>query len=221
MDLGKITRSHSRLADEVYDRLLSALASGSIQPGDRLVQDKLADQLDVSRTPVREALLRLEKEGTIKAAQRRGFVVTTVGRDELVQLYRAREAVEAYAARLVAEDGGAALDDIERAVAEVSRVEPKSIEQLYEANRLIHRSIVQATGNQFLIDMFDSLWGRQMALRAVGELFLSRTDHADMVAGHADLLHHLRGDSGDEAQAAMVRHIREGLHLHEGSLTPE
>ena len=67
----RIDRSHSRLAGEVYDRLVEALVQGTVNPGDRLIQDRLAEELDVSRTPVRDALLRLKEEGVIEPSGRR------------------------------------------------------------------------------------------------------------------------------------------------------
>ena len=61
----RLTRNRTRLADDVYEQILSAILSGEIVPGERLIQENIASQIDVSRTPVREAFLRLEREGVL------------------------------------------------------------------------------------------------------------------------------------------------------------
>jgi len=64
----RLDRKRTRLADDVYEQILSAILSGVIVPGERLIQETIASQIDVSRTPVREAILRLEREGVLEAA---------------------------------------------------------------------------------------------------------------------------------------------------------
>ncbi|MEM9581009.1 MAG: GntR family transcriptional regulator, partial [Pseudomonadota bacterium] len=73
MALRSISTQRRRLADDVYDQLVTAIMDREIGPNDRLVQEKLASELDISRTPVREALLRLEKEGVLAVANSGGF----------------------------------------------------------------------------------------------------------------------------------------------------
>ena len=71
-------------------------------PGERLIQETIASQIDVSRTPVREAFLRLEREGVLEAAGRGGFQIREITEKEIQHLYLAREAVEGFAAKLLA-----------------------------------------------------------------------------------------------------------------------
>ena len=98
----RLTRKRTRLADDVYEQILSAILSGEIFPGERLIQETIANQIDVSRTPVREALLRLEQEGILEAAGRGGFQIRDISEREIRDLYTVREAVEGFAARLLA-----------------------------------------------------------------------------------------------------------------------
>ena len=67
-----------RLADDVYDQILSAIVNGRIAPGERLIQEKIATEINVSRTPVREALLRLEQEGILELSGRKGFAIRRI-----------------------------------------------------------------------------------------------------------------------------------------------
>ena len=92
----KIEVTRLRLADQVYDQILHAIENGLIAPADRIVQEKLADELMVSRTPVREALLRLQQEGILTAVDRGGFTIRQATPREIIELYQAREAVEGY-----------------------------------------------------------------------------------------------------------------------------
>src|SRR2546423_14949394 len=99
--------SDESLADAAYRRISEAMASGELPPGARLVMDTLAAQLDISRTPVRDAMHRLQREGLIEPAGRRGFLVRALGPDLVRQLFEAREAIEVFAAYRVAELGAA------------------------------------------------------------------------------------------------------------------
>jgi DNA-binding GntR family transcriptional regulator len=113
--LRKITSKPARLADRVYTRLMGAILEGTIAQGDRLIQETLAEELAVSRTPVREALLRLEAEGVLEKEGRKGFVVKVIDEKMIRSIYQAREAVEGYAAQVVAEKADAkAVDRLER-----------------------------------------------------------------------------------------------------------
>ena len=98
----RLDRKRTRLADDVYEQILSAILSGEIVPGERLIQETIASQIDVSRTPVREAFLRLEREGVLEAAGRGGFQIREITEKEIQDLYLAREAVEGFAAKLLA-----------------------------------------------------------------------------------------------------------------------
>ncbi len=208
--LRKITAKPSRLADRVYDRLMGAILDGTISQGDRLIQEKLAEDLAVSRTPVREALLRLEREGIIEQAGRKGFVVRTVSKEMIQAIYQAREAVEGYAARLVAEQADE--EAIDQLAERIARLGPAAnVESSYEANRLAHRAIVEATGNEYLVELFDSIWGRTISVKIFADLWVSQEIHRPVTDLHAEVLDALRSGDGERAAKVMIEHIRQGL----------
>jgi DNA-binding GntR family transcriptional regulator len=204
----------SSLADLAYERLTEALLSGELSPGDRLVQDALALRLGISRTPVREALQRLEREGTIRSAGVRGHVVPELSAEDIAHLYEVREAVEGQAARLVAARATASVDGIEATLRRLSADAGPSGRDAFRANRLAHRAVVQATGNPFLLEAFDDLWGRSVTLQAWGDYYASVHTAIDLVTDHADVLAALRSGDPDAAARAMVDHVRAGLHRH-------
>lgn len=200
-----------RLADRVYDQLLRAILSGDVVPGERLIQEQLAEEIQVSRTPVREALLRLEVEGILTGAGRAGFEVRAIDRRTVADIYQAREAIEGYAAGLVAEENDpAVLKDLERRLV-IEGGEEASLRSTYEANRKAHRAVVEATGNQYLVDLFDAVWGRSIALRIYADLYAARHRGAAVAHSHLSLWDALSSGDGPRAHEAMVAHIRAGL----------
>lgn len=207
----RIESQPNRLADRVYEQLLQAILSGAVRPGERLIQEQLADEINVSRTPVREALLRLEQEGIIAPSGRRGFEVQELTPQVVADCYQAREAIEGYAARLVAEQADAAtLAELEQRLLTEGAARP-TVESAYEANRRAHRAVVEATGNSYLIDMFDLVWGRAIALRMYADLYAAKLGASPVAHTHRDLWQALASGNGDVAAAAMIEHIRRGL----------
>jgi DNA-binding GntR family transcriptional regulator len=89
--------------ERAYNDLKSDLLSGRFAPGERLTEEHLAKSLGVSRTPVREALHKLESEGLVKPLESRGFYVALDSREELEDLFDIRAALEGYAIRLICE----------------------------------------------------------------------------------------------------------------------
>ena len=209
----RLTRNRTRLADDVYEQILSAILSGEIVPGERLIQENIASQIDVSRTPVREAFLRLEREGVLETAGRGGFQIRNITEQEIQELYLAREAVEGFAAKLLA---GALsqeqVQNIEAAVRSEISLNSTHKEEHFHANRNIHRTIVAQTGNGILLDMFDSIWNRGISIRSFSAYRIP--DDTDNREQHLELLDQIKLGPMVEAENAMVAHIREGLHNH-------
>lgn len=207
---GRIDRSHSRLAGEVYDRLVEALVQGTINPGDRLILDRLAEELDVSRTPVRDALLRLKEEGVVEPSGRRGYVVRRLSESDLRDLYGARDAVEGHAAAIVAELGKDALEEVRAALAAATARKLRSSRESFEANRSFHRAIVEITGSSYLLSFFDAIWGRAISALAYHDFYI-HSPHDEFVAEHETLIGEIAAGDPVRARRAMIEHIAWGL----------
>src|SRR5687767_14246238 len=93
---------HGARSEHAYRRLRDAIRDGTLKPGQRLMEIEVADWLNVSRTPVRDAIRRLEAEGMLAHAPRNGIVVATLDRQAVMELYVMREVLEGTAARLCA-----------------------------------------------------------------------------------------------------------------------
>ena len=211
MAFERLERTTVRLADFVYRQIFDAVVSGRIPPGERLVQEVLAEEMDVSRTPVREALLRLESEGILAASDRGGFLVRSLDLAEVQATYELRAAVEGYAARLVAERGDPAEVGMIRTAIEAAAHGAASLEEGYELNRRVHRSIVEATGNPMLLEAVDSVWGRAQAFRMFAKLHAADMHFLKAEPSHEDVLAAITAGDGPAAQEALVSHILSGL----------
>jgi DNA-binding GntR family transcriptional regulator len=99
----RIGRAHQPLRRAVYEEIQRRIVSGRLQQGDRLFEDQLAQELDVSRNPVREALQALESEGFVELEPRRGARVAMISSERANELFELREALEGMVARLAAE----------------------------------------------------------------------------------------------------------------------
>jgi DNA-binding GntR family transcriptional regulator len=210
MTLRPIGRSSGSLSDEAYVRISEAMLSGALPPGARLVMDALAEQLDISRTPVRDALLRLQREGLIEPTGRRGYVVREASGADTLHLYEARSAVEVFAARRVAELGKPAIDVVRAAVAEAEQVDGANPQASYRANLLVHRSVVEATGNPVLVELFDNIWTQAKALSTFASYHAKRGEHVPVRKAHEPMLRAFRRGP-DAAAEVMAAHITEGL----------
>lgn len=213
MALRSITTQRRRLADEVYDQLVRAIMDREIGPEDRLVQEKLAAELDISRTPVREALLRLEKEGVLHLANSGGFRLAKISEEETLELYQARAAIEGQAARILAARGDVEeLEKLRVLIRQTEDLKNPTTRDYFVANRTIHRAFMVAAGNRFLLEMFDMIWGRAMAFHLFAAI--ENADISKSLGNHIELVDVIaKGDRG-EALEAFTAHIQEGFELH-------
>ena len=205
--LAPIDTGERSLAELAYERILTAILDGDFAPGDRLIMDRLAAELGISRTPVRDALRRMEADGLVQPATK-GFVIRSLDAAEVRAMYEVREPVEGWAARVAATraaDAGSAMADALVGLENVPVDEPSAA---YRANRDFHRSIVLAAGNPVLVDCFDTIWGRGLALLS----FAESARHGSTVDYEEHRVLHEAVMSGDpdRAEVEMLAHIRRG-----------
>lgn len=207
----KIEHVNTRLAEFAYEQVFNAIVVGQLVPGDRLIQEKLAEDLDISRTPVREALLRLEQEGVVIHSGRRGFIVRDISEQEIRDVYQAREAIEGYAARVAAKTRTS--EDLTRLEFLSQPTTLDTVEAAFRANEGLHRAIVEATGNRYLVELFNSVWTRSVGLRLYADIFAQASFPPDIADDHTPVLEALAAGDGAAAEAAMVSHIRAGCEI--------
>ncbi|MGR3755930.1 MAG: GntR family transcriptional regulator [Tranquillimonas sp.] len=189
---------------DAYQLILDAIDIGIYRPGDRLVESELADRFGVSRTPIREALQRLETQSML-VRDGRSLIVASLDHNQLAELYAVRTELEGLAARLAARHATDEEVRVLAAMAEEDRALLGDPAALARANRRFHKQIHLASHNRYLVQQLD-LVHRSMALLATtslavdgrGEVALH--EHDRIVAAIADR-------DGDAAYQALRAHI--------------
>lgn len=197
-----------------YDSIREKILSGEFAPGSMLSEAELATLLGISRTPVREALQRLQEDGLATILPRRGALVRILTLPEVREILLVREALEGLAARL-------ATTHMSRAILEGLRAQWQDALDTLEASTLqaldkqgvqFHAVLVEASGNRTLARMLESVRGRiegtrQIYLHSSGETALRR---ARLICEeHLRVLDALQAGDADRAEIAMKEHLRQ------------
>ncbi len=215
--LGELERRGLR--DRVYDLVLEMLLQGDVEPGSRLSIDTLAKQLDVSPTPVREAMVQLERTGLVTREALKGYrVAPPFGPEELAELFDARLMLELEATRRAAPHADLLLPrlreahDLHRAWAEqvtaaMAAGEPSTrvTQEYFAADAAFHRAIFECASNRFLLAMHDDLGALTHRLRQA--VIRGANDVEEAHAEHAAVLEALERGDVEAATASMRAHI--------------
>jgi DNA-binding GntR family transcriptional regulator len=162
---------------QVINALFSAITSGRFKPGQRLVEKELCDLMGVSRPSVREALRHLESEGLIETIPNRGPVVSSFGPSDIVAIYQIRGALEALAAKLMAEHASdAQVQALEEAYDELAiTMSSLDVSKTLLAKDRFYAALLQGAGNPMIGNVLRSMNARVTMLRRVS---LSSPDRA-------------------------------------------
>lgn len=192
-------------ADYVKERIREAIQAGRYQPGERIRETEVAEWLKVSRTPVREALRRLESEGLVTFMSWRGVVVADLDRQQVSELYAMREVLEGAAARLAARHiGDAEIDLLEGLLSRADACREDS-GALAAINRQFHETIYAAAHNRYLTQTLEQLRNALALLR--GTTFAVPGRAGTAAAEHGAILKAIRDRDPDAAEAAARNHI--------------
>jgi DNA-binding GntR family transcriptional regulator len=153
---------------DAYSMILEAIDLGIYRPGDRLVESELAERFGVSRTPIREALQRLETQSLL-ARDGRSLIVASLDHNQMAELYVVRRELESLAARLAAQHATEEEVRILREMVEEDNALTDNPAALARANRRFHKQIHLASHNRYLVQQLD-LVHRTMALMATTSL---------------------------------------------------
>lgn len=145
---------HNELSQPVYERLKEMIATGMLSPGQKLIQEKLALQLGVSRTPLLKALQSLEHEMLVESIPRRGIYVREISTQEMIDVYYCREAVECMAIRLVIERASdSEIMIMKKVFAPFLDKEPIDTKKYSKADEKFHNLIIDFSMNPVLKNM--------------------------------------------------------------------
>ena len=204
---------------DAYTLILEAIDGGVYRPGDRLVESELAERFGVSRTPVREALQRLETQSML-ARDGRSLIVAALDHNQLAELYVVRAELEALAARLAAKHASPEEVRVLREMVEADHAHLGDPAALSRANRRFHKQIHLASHNRYLVQQLD-LVHRSMALLATTSLAAEGRGKTAL-AEHLAIITAIEAGDGEGAQAALRAHISKAfetrLKLDAGSV---
>ena len=150
----------TNLRDQIYDILKRRIVFREIESGKKINEEDLAKSLGVSRTPIRETLLRLEHEGIVKIIPRRGAFVVSQSKEKVMDLFEGREVLEGLVARLATENMNRALfDRLKRSLEKVSSVDGDNNRLLKytPADVEFHALLLEASDNELLKNMMESV----------------------------------------------------------------
>jgi len=197
----------------VLQELRSALAAGVLMPGQQLVQEELAEELGVSRVPIRESLKILEGEGQVTYHPNRGYFVTELSAADLSELYLIREILESEAlARAVAEVSDADLKDIEEILGEVNTAAAAGdINALAMANRAFHLSIIELSGMNRLSRLIRQLWDATDIYRTV--YFRDESNRERIFTEHQEIFRALQARDAQALIKAQNHHREQAVQV--------
>jgi len=209
------------VVDDVYSQLVTLIMDGHVLPGDALSIDALAREFEVSSSPLREALARLEATGLVRRYANRGYrVAPLLSPAELTDLIEARLILEPVAARQAAGEPSAdflaALRDAVDDLAAAPRGEDfETFRDYLEADQRFHQLIFQNAGNDFLARAYGPLGGQMQRFRLFSGAGV--TDAQDTIHEHAAVLRAIEAGDSEAAAAAMTAHLEgvRGRALHE------
>lgn len=201
------TREYSPIREEVFTMLRQAILTGKLQPGDRLVERELAEQLGVSRTPVREALRKLELENLVTHIPRKGVVVSEISRKDVIEIFDIRACLEGLAASLAAQK--ATRDELQGLRALLNEMEiaasNRDYEELNEIHDEFHRRLFDIADSPRLVQMINSLSDYISRFTKTGYSIPGRSSAA--MQEHQDLLEALEARDSSRAEKIAGHHV--------------
>lgn len=195
------------LRDVVFNTLRQAILTGELKPGERLMEIHLANRLGVSRTPIREAIRKLELEGLVTMIPRRGAEVAQLTEKSMSDVLEVRRAMDALCAELACER--ITEEELGRLRAACEKFEQiistKDVKKIAQADVELHDIILQATGNNRLIQLVNNLSEQMYRYRF--EYIKDFSQHEKLVEEHRIIYESLAGRNKEQAAEAARMHI--------------
>ncbi len=203
---GGALNSHTSRGEFVYQKLHEGIRNGVYSPGDRIRETEVAKRLNVSRTPVREAIRRLQTDGLLVFAAWRGVIVANLDHDQIIELYAMRQVLEGAAARLAAQHAAPSeLSAMRDLVAASAKTPEDDTERLAALNREFHQTLYQAAHNRYLLKSLNALRDSLALLRSTTYAVPGRARQAQKE--HEAMLQAIRDRNPGAAEQTARDHI--------------
>lgn len=198
---------HKPLRELVYEQLRHRILTGDFKPGTRMMEVELAQELGVSRTPIREAIRQLEKEGLITIEPRKGAYVSDVSINDLLDILEVRQDLEGLAASLAANRvTKTQLKELEAATKAYSvAIAKNDTENIIKYDEIFHKLIVSSTGNSALMKISETV--QDLALRFRYLYYDDFSRFVNMASEHKDILDAIKSGNSIEARKVADEHV--------------
>jgi len=201
------------LVEQVQEAILSEIVSGRLAPGERIIQEQIAQALGVSRQPVQQALLLLRKQGMLHEAPGRGLVVAPLDPDHVQHMYEMRAVIEGLACRRAAETGAERAARQGPALIEAGRkaVASGSLPKMIAADMKFHEFIYGLSGNPLVAPAMATHWTTTQ--RVMGEVLMRDETPRDIWDQHERILKAIAAGDADTAEALARQHITQAAQF--------
>lgn len=200
--------------DSAYRAVREGILAGEFSQGSHITARQLAEATGLSRTPVREAMRRLDAEGLITLIPNRGAFVARWSEDEITQIYELRVLLESFAAQVAAERiGDAEREELQMLADEMGRLveeRPIDVDAIAEVNDRFHKGVLEACGNRRLRDLLGTITEVPLQLSTFRRYTIDELRRS--AAQHAELVSALAAGDPDWARSVMTAHIRSARH---------
>lgn len=201
-----ILDGYKPLREIVFESMREAILSGVLEPGERLMEIQLAEEMGVSRTPVREAIRKLELENFVVMIPRKGAYVAGVSLKDVADVFEIRSALEGLAAGLAAERiTDDELEQMEQALFFKTSESEMDLEQIVKSDIDFHALVYRASRNERLVQILENLREQILRFRSTSLAVPGRTKLA--IEEHRMIVEALRNHDSEEAQSLAMAHI--------------
>ncbi len=203
----KALATQPNLVEQVRDAILGEIAGGALAPGDRIIQEQIAQALGVSRQPVQQALALLRGQGVLRDAPGRGLIVAPLRADHVAQMYDLRSAVEGLACRRAAELNAERAARQGRALIEAGRkaVASGAVAKMIGADIRFHEFLYELSGNPLIAPTLET--HLTYTQRVMGEVLSRDEKPRDIWDQHAAILDAIAAGNGDLAERLVRQHL--------------
>ena len=204
-----VIKSEKTIRRKIYEHLREQLLNGEIPPHDHLIEAKIAEDLGISRTPVREALHSLELEGLIESIPRVGYVVKPISEHEVEEICEIRGAIEAIAARWAIEKAHAKLvGELKKNISSSEvRVSKGDVKAFVDMDAQFHEIISKWSGSQRLLELAQTLRRHMLRYRVQSIYLVDNVLRA--IEGHKGILRAIEKRDLDEVHKAIRYHMEQ------------
>ncbi len=205
----KILETQPKLVEQVHKAILAEIAEGKLRPGERIIQEQIAQELGVSRQPVQQALVLLKNQGVLRDAPGRGLLVAPLDPQFVRQMYEMRSVIEGLAFRKAAENftNTAKTRGEQLLAAGREAVRRGSVSDMIAADMAFHTFIYELAGNPLIGPAMEPQWVN--AQRVMGSVLLSADKPRDIWDEHELLLKLVSSGDGAQAEQAARKHLEE------------